>query len=162
MQRALPSVRKGNVYRLGEEQRAPSVRRAMSLCMSLALKIDMALLMEGRRAFPSESINIALLTLTEGVPPTQLVDCSYSAYEKGWPARVRNPTNAVGGLFILCLRERLAGPGPKSHQLLRGGSSSERVLLRKPVTHTPNNEASTWYCGRFCFIFSLSHPSVES
>jgi hypothetical protein len=34
------------------------------------------------------------------IPPTQLVDRSYSAYAKGKEPWVRNPTNAVGGLFI--------------------------------------------------------------
>src|SRR2546426_734084 len=52
------------------------------------------------------------------IPPTQLVDCSYSTYRNSWQARLPpNPTNAVGGLFILNLQKQLAGSAsPKSHQ----------------------------------------------
>src|SRR5437867_1101712 len=39
-----------------------------------------------------------------GIPPTQLVDCSYSAYAETCGSVFWNPTNAVGGLFILGLR----------------------------------------------------------
>src|SRR5712691_8159885 len=47
------------------------------------------------------------------IPPTQLVDRSYSAYKRDCGS-LRNPTNAVGGLFILGLRERppLTHPNP--------------------------------------------------
>jgi hypothetical protein len=38
-----------------------------------------------------------------GIPPTQLVDRSYLAYRKRRRMRLRNPTNAVGGSFILSL-----------------------------------------------------------
>jgi len=38
------------------------------------------------------------------IPPTQLVDCSYSAYKTARGAHSPNPTNAVGGLFILSLQ----------------------------------------------------------
>ena len=36
-------------------------------------------------------------------PTTQLVDCSYLAYKNEADPRFPNPTNAVGGLFILSL-----------------------------------------------------------
>src|SRR5215471_11293243 len=38
------------------------------------------------------------------IPPTQLVDCSYPAYKRRTPTSFGNPTNAVGGLFILSLQ----------------------------------------------------------
>src|SRR6266516_1857084 len=39
------------------------------------------------------------------IPPTKLVDCSYSAYKKAVARMlVPNPTNEVGGSFILCLQ----------------------------------------------------------
>jgi hypothetical protein len=46
------------------------------------------------------------------IPPTQLVDRSYSAYTGQW-AGVPNPTNAVGGSFIfnLALISRNVNPG---------------------------------------------------
>src|SRR5215471_7693837 len=44
------------------------------------------------------------------IPPTQLVDGSYSAYNEPRleDAGFRNPTNAVGGLFILSLQKSAA------------------------------------------------------
>src|SRR6185503_17084015 len=50
------------------------------------------------------------------IPPTQLVDRSYSAYIRAVRNPVANPTNAVGGSFILCLHTRCPEPGCKSHQ----------------------------------------------
>src|SRR2546422_5950868 len=38
------------------------------------------------------------------IPPTQLVDGSYSAYKTTGITAVPNPTNAVGGWFILGLQ----------------------------------------------------------
>jgi hypothetical protein len=49
------------------------------------------------------------------IPPTQLVVRSYSAYTDG-TRRAPNPTNAVGGSFILGLQERLRLTHPGSHQ----------------------------------------------
>jgi hypothetical protein len=43
---------------------------------------------------------------TLGIPPTQLVDRSYSAYKRTRARDVGNPTNAVGGSFILSLQEQ--------------------------------------------------------
>jgi hypothetical protein len=51
-----------------------------------------------------------------GVPPTQLVDRSCSAYKRNRRPFVLNPTNAVGGSFILSLQERPAAIRPESHQ----------------------------------------------
>src|SRR5256885_1734043 len=48
-------------------------------------------------------------THTRRIPPTQLVDHSYSTYKKQLPPGL-NPTNAVGGSFIL----RLVGSGRPS------------------------------------------------
>src|SRR6266550_8740891 len=48
------------------------------------------------------------------IPPTKLVDRSYSAYKKGCRMLVPNPTNEVGGSFILCLQKRLSHARPKS------------------------------------------------
>ncbi len=48
------------------------------------------------------------------IPPTQLVDRSYSAYTGRW-AGFPNPTNAVGGSFILGLHGTM-GRHPESHQ----------------------------------------------
>src|SRR2546426_945869 len=39
------------------------------------------------------------------IPPTQLVDRSYSAYKNWRPHVSPNPTNAVGGSFILSLQK---------------------------------------------------------
>src|SRR2546426_5907365 len=50
------------------------------------------------------------------IPPTQLVDRSYPAYKKTGHTPVPNPTNAVGGSFILSLQKDGTHPGPKSHQ----------------------------------------------
>src|SRR5882724_10872312 len=50
------------------------------------------------------------------IPPTQLVDRSYSAYRTTRGGPVPNPTNAVGGSFILSLQDDSRAPGPKSHQ----------------------------------------------
>src|SRR6266436_8283963 len=50
------------------------------------------------------------------IPPTQLVDCSYSAYILHQPRSLPNPTNAVGGLFILSLHTASAARAPESHQ----------------------------------------------
>src|SRR6185436_10926194 len=50
------------------------------------------------------------------IPPTQLVDRSYSAYRQPAPGRVWNPTNAVGGSFILSLQATCTRPGLESHQ----------------------------------------------
>ncbi len=46
------------------------------------------------------------------IPPTQLVDRSYSAYEIRITASILNPTNEVGGLFIfnLALISRKVNP----------------------------------------------------
>jgi len=41
-----------------------------------------------------------------GIPPTQLVDCSYSAYNEAAARLFWNPTNAVGGLFIRGLQSQ--------------------------------------------------------
>src|SRR6185369_18075871 len=56
--------------------------------------------------------------LRSQIPPTQLVDPSYSAYkERQARAPLPNPTNAVGGSFILSLQgETGARSAPKSHQ----------------------------------------------
>src|SRR5207247_989843 len=49
-------------------------------------------------------------------PPKQLVDRSYPAY-KNWRSHVSpNPTNAVGGLFILSLQKLATARLPESHQ----------------------------------------------
>jgi hypothetical protein len=50
------------------------------------------------------------------IPPTQLVVRSYSAYKRDCHALIRNPTNAVGGSFILDLQQRQPLPHPESHQ----------------------------------------------
>src|SRR6185295_2576132 len=50
------------------------------------------------------------------IPPTQLVDRSYSAYTRRQPRGLPNPTNAVGGSFILSLHATPASGSPKSHQ----------------------------------------------
>jgi hypothetical protein len=40
---------------------------------------------------------------TQAIPPTQLVVRSYSAYKQECGGLLGNPTNAVGGSFILSL-----------------------------------------------------------
>src|SRR6185503_609514 len=50
------------------------------------------------------------------IPPTQLVDCSYLAYNEGTRPAFPNPTNAVGGSFILGLQRRNSTCRPESHQ----------------------------------------------
>src|SRR5216117_2700536 len=56
------------------------------------------------------------------IPPTRLVDYSYSAYRNSWQARLPpNPTNAVGGLFILSLQKQLAGSAPPNPTNAVGG-----------------------------------------
>ena len=42
------------------------------------------------------------------IPPTQLVDRSYLAYMRADSLGFPNPTNAVGGLFILPIRQDIA------------------------------------------------------
>jgi hypothetical protein len=46
----------------------------------------------------------------------QLADASYSAYKRNCGSLIPNPTNAVGGFFILGLQEELRIAHPKSHQ----------------------------------------------
>jgi hypothetical protein len=55
------------------------------------------------------------------IPPTQLVDRSYSAYTGHW-AGVPNPTNAVGGSFIYLAYRRTLGDGPENPTNAVGGS----------------------------------------
>src|SRR5437773_1231497 len=49
------------------------------------------------------------------IPPTQLVDRSYSAYKEAYAPASPNPTNAVGGSFILGLQRSLRTRLAKSH-----------------------------------------------
>src|SRR4029077_14696193 len=49
------------------------------------------------------------------IPPPQLVDRSYSAYKPTGVRPVPNPTNAVGGSFILSLQADWRTPRPESH-----------------------------------------------
>src|SRR5215813_12544089 len=50
------------------------------------------------------------------IPPTQLVNGSYSAYGSASALRSCNPTNAVGEWFILSLRKRKRAAVLQSHQ----------------------------------------------
>src|SRR2546429_390561 len=49
-------------------------------------------------------------------PPTQLVDRSYPAYKNWSPHVSRNPTNAVGGSFILSQQKLATARLPEFHQ----------------------------------------------
>ena len=59
---------------------------------------------------------IAMPERCSGIPPTQLVDRSYSAYIANAGAFFRNPTNAVGGSFILSLHRECRSVVPEYHQ----------------------------------------------
>src|SRR2546425_1044488 len=50
------------------------------------------------------------------IPPTALVDGSYSAYKTTGITAVPNPTNTVGGWFILGLQNDWHHGRPESHQ----------------------------------------------
>src|SRR5215831_17315351 len=71
--------------------------------------------------------------LLPGIPPTQLMDRSYSAYKRRRVLLPGNPTNAVGRSFILSLKEpRILLPGIPPTQLMDRSYSAykrRRVLL---------------------------------
>src|SRR5678815_5932100 len=50
------------------------------------------------------------------IPPTQLVDRSYTTYRGARRSLLPNPTNAVGGSFIHNLQRRTTLAAPESHQ----------------------------------------------
>src|SRR2546422_5677354 len=54
------------------------------------------------------------------IPPTQLVDRSYSAYKGTGRAPLPNPTNAVGGSFILSLQWTGGRAVPNRTDVVRG------------------------------------------
>jgi hypothetical protein len=69
---------------------------------------------------------------SSGIPPTQLVDCSYSAYINAAERPVPNPTNAVGGSFILSLQNDCRTPRPESYQ------RSWWIVHTQPTERLPN------------------------
>ena len=63
------------------------------------------------------SLQRAAAHVPSRIPPTQLVDRSYSAYRERRRTSVPNPTNAVGGSFIFSLQRTPAHVRvPESHQ----------------------------------------------
>src|SRR5213083_515041 len=82
-----------------------------------------------------------VLECPKSSPPTQLVDRSYSAYKGPCHDLVRNPTNAVGGLFILSLQGSLRNraSGIPATQLVDVSYSTipSRLLFRPCMNNPP-------------------------
>jgi hypothetical protein len=89
------------------------------------------------------------------IPPTQLVDRSYSAYTRG-RTPVRNPTNAVGGSFIPSLGHNAyslsSGPGRQWQ-----APSLRRLSLNNPPTALVGFRPGRW-ANPFCRL-SMNDPN---
>jgi hypothetical protein len=91
------------------------------------------------------------------IPPTQLVDSSYSAYKSGHEGIVfSNPTNAVGGSFILGLQRT----NPHSRPVIPPTQLVDRSYSaykgrRAVLSGNPTNEVGG------SFILSIIHPQFD-
>src|SRR2546427_934031 len=89
------------------------------------------------------------------IPPTQLVDGSYSTYEVTQAGSVPNPTNAVGGWFILNLRGDSGRLRPKSHQ------RSWWMVHTQPTEPVHPPESHQWVGGIFGKRYSAVPRQAE-
>jgi hypothetical protein len=82
------------------------------------------------------------------VPPTRLVDCSYSAYKEHVASRLPNPTNAVGGLFIPSLQRARRGLDSQIPPTQLVDCSYSAYKERADGSIPKSHQRSWWDCDR--------------